>query len=188
MKPAPSAFLLKMLWKHGEGCLLSAVVYFQTVKGDGDFVNLKVVDEIRKKQVDEIRLTKCLKMSDNFSKVDEIRADTKHPKNEPKRHQNSIPTSPTVNFCNRISIPNATLTIATLRHLPAVTEVQAQEGADGNGIARLWTKDLPRTLTELMALLYQQQISLLHLSVTRPTLEDVFVRLTGHELPSAEAS
>jgi ABC-2 type transport system ATP-binding protein len=80
------------------------------------------------------------------------------------------------------------LTIATLRHLPAVTEVRAQEGADGNGIARLWTKDLPRTLTELMALLYQQQISLLHLSVTRPTLEDVFVRLTGHELPSAEAS
>jgi hypothetical protein len=41
-------------------------------------------------------------------------------------------------------------------------------------------------LTELMAMLYQQQISLLHLSVTHPTLEDVFVRLTGHELPSAE--
>jgi hypothetical protein len=76
------------------------VVYFQTVKGDGNFVNQKGVNEIRFRQVNEIRLTKCFKMSDNFSKVNEIRADTKRPKNEPKRHQNSIPTSSTVNFCN----------------------------------------------------------------------------------------
>jgi len=89
-----------MLWKHGEGCLLPAVVYFQTVKGDGDFCDLRMVAEIRDKQVAEIRSQKSFKMSDNFSKVAEIRADTKRPKNEPKRHQNSIPTSLTVNFCN----------------------------------------------------------------------------------------
>jgi hypothetical protein len=83
------------------------VVYFQTVKGDEDFGNQKGVTKIRFRQVTKIRLPKRSKMSDNFSKVTEIRADTKHPKNEPKRHQNSIPTSSTVNFCNRISIPNA---------------------------------------------------------------------------------
>jgi hypothetical protein len=83
------------------------VVYFQTVKGDGDFGNQKVVTKIRFKQVTKIRLPKRSKMSDNFSKVTEIRADIKRPKNEPKHHQNSIPTSSTVNFCNRISIPNA---------------------------------------------------------------------------------
>jgi hypothetical protein len=96
-----------MLWKHGEGCLLPAVVYFQTVKDDGDFANLRTVREIHPKQVRKIRFAKSLKMSDNFSKVREIRADTKHPKNEPKHHQNSIPTSSTVNFCNRIPIPSA---------------------------------------------------------------------------------
>jgi hypothetical protein len=76
------------------------VVYFQTVKGDGDFGNQEGVTKIHFRRVTEIRLPKRSKMSDNFSKVTEIRADTKRPKNEPKRHQNSIPTSSTVNFCN----------------------------------------------------------------------------------------
>ncbi|MFA0745104.1 MAG: hypothetical protein LASZOEIN_001908 [Candidatus Fervidibacter sp.] len=89
-----------MLWKRGEGCVFSTVVYSKTVKGNGDFVNQKGVDEIRFRQVDEIRLTKSLKMSDNFSKVDEIRADTKGGQNEPKHRQNSIHFPKLSSFCN----------------------------------------------------------------------------------------
>ncbi|MFA0736023.1 MAG: hypothetical protein OGMRLDGQ_002523 [Candidatus Fervidibacter sp.] len=89
-----------MLWKHGEGCLFPTVVYFKTVKGDGDFGNLKVVAEIREKQVAEIRLPKSLKMSDNFSKVAEIRADTKGGQNEPKHRQNSTHFPKLSSFCN----------------------------------------------------------------------------------------
>jgi len=58
-----------MLWKRGEGCLFSTVVYSKTVKGDGDFGNQKGVAEIRFRQVAEIRLPKSLKMSDNFSRL-----------------------------------------------------------------------------------------------------------------------
>jgi len=48
-----------------------------------------MVAKIRDKQVAEIRSQKSFKMSDNFSKVAEIRADTKGGQNEPKHHQNS---------------------------------------------------------------------------------------------------
>jgi hypothetical protein len=89
-----------MLWKHGEGCLFPTVVYSKTVKGDGDFVNQKGVNEIRFRQVNEIRLTKSLKMSDNFSKVNEIRADTKGGQNEPKHRQNSTNFPNLSSFCN----------------------------------------------------------------------------------------
>ncbi len=74
------------------------------------------------------------------------------------------------------------LTVTVLERLPAVTDVSAQVGADGNGFARLWTKDLSKTLTELMTMLHRQRVTLMHLFVIRPTLEDVFVRLTGRSV------
>jgi hypothetical protein len=89
-----------MLWKRGEGCLFPTVVYSKTVKGDGDFGNQKGVAEIRCRQVAEIRLPKSLKMSDNFSKVAEIRADTKGSQNEPKHNQNSTHFPKLSSFCN----------------------------------------------------------------------------------------
>ena len=76
------------------------VVYSKTVKGNGDFANLRTVREIHPKQVREIRFAKSLKMSDNFSKVREIQADTKGGQNEPKHRQNSTHFPKLSSFCN----------------------------------------------------------------------------------------
>jgi hypothetical protein len=59
-----------------------------------------MVAKIRDKQVAEIRSQKSFKMSDNFSKVAEIRADTKGGQNEPKHRQNSTHFSKLSSFCN----------------------------------------------------------------------------------------
>jgi hypothetical protein len=59
-----------------------------------------MVAEIRDKQVAEIKSQKSFKMSDNFSKVAEIRADTKGGQNEPKHRQNSTHFPKLSSFCN----------------------------------------------------------------------------------------
>ncbi len=69
-----------------------------------------------------------------------------------------------------------------LRQLPAVTNVLTQSTEDGNELVRLWTVDLTSTLPALTESLRQRPVTLLRLSVFRPTLEDVFIRLTGHEM------
>lgn len=74
------------------------------------------------------------------------------------------------------------LMVDLLRRLPAVTNAGGEMNENGQSITRLWTTDLTRTLPALLELLRQQQTTLLHLSIARPTLEDVFVRLTGHSI------
>ena len=72
--------------------------------------------------------------------------------------------------------------VDVLRRLPAVTNAGGEMNENGQSVTRLWTTDLTRTLPALLELLRQQQTTLLHLSIARPTLEDVFVRLTGHSI------
>lgn len=74
------------------------------------------------------------------------------------------------------------LMVDLLRRLPAVTNAGGEMNENGQSVTRLWTTDLTRTLPALLELLRQQQTTLLHLSIARPTLEDVFVRLTGHSI------
>lgn len=77
-------------------------------------------------------------------------------------------------------VTNRPLAADMLRQLPAVTSTVGETSGDGQSITRLWTTDLTRTLPALLELLRHQQTTLLYLSIARPTLEDVFVRLTGH--------
>ncbi len=51
----------------------------------------------------------------------------------------------------------------------------------GQNIVRLWTADLTLTIPALLELLKNQKANLQNLSIVRPTLEDVFVRLTGRK-------
>ena len=107
LKPT-NCFTLMLTRSIPNGCI------FQNCQGNENFGDQKMVTKIRQKVVTEIRSPKCLKMSDNFSKVTEIRAAPKRPKNEPKHHQNSASTSQTVYFCNSISVTNANLRLSTL--------------------------------------------------------------------------
>jgi ABC-2 type transport system ATP-binding protein len=69
------------------------------------------------------------------------------------------------------------LTAADLSSLPGVTT--AHQGLDGSTI---YTEDTERTLTALLQLVAARRYRLDHVQIHAPTLEDVFLRLTGREL------
>lgn len=69
------------------------------------------------------------------------------------------------------------LSLDDLRHLPAVTE--ARNGLDR---AILYTDDAEQTLIALLQLASQRHVTLDHLQIHAPTLEDVFLKLTGRAL------
>jgi len=68
---------------------------------------------------------------------------------------------------------------ARLSALPAVREV-----AQDNGAWRIKTADVSRTIIELVKLLEAGGNDLLDVSIQRPSLEDVFIELTGGPPPS----
>ncbi|MCX7967343.1 MAG: ABC transporter ATP-binding protein [Armatimonadetes bacterium] len=65
--------------------------------------------------------------------------------------------------------------------LPAVAMVDCPSDDRGGKTAYLWTSDLSKTIPELLELLKSHQATLQNLFVARPTLEDVFIRLTGRK-------
>jgi ABC-2 type transport system ATP-binding protein len=72
---------------------------------------------------------------------------------------------------------DAALTAVDLETLPGVTS--ARQGLDR---ATLYTEDTERTLTALLQLAAARRNQLDHVQIHTPTLEDVFLRLTGREL------
>lgn len=69
------------------------------------------------------------------------------------------------------------LSLKQLRALGGVVEVQ-HEGK----LIRVQTKDVMSTLGALMALAQERNISLGDLQIKQPSLEDVFLKLTGHTI------
>src|SRR5213078_839584 len=67
-----------------------------------------------------------------------------------------------------------------LERLRQMESVRAAEMEDG-AIA-LSTSSVSATLSALMSYLQSEQIELLDVSIVRPSLEDVFIELTGREL------
>jgi ABC-2 type transport system ATP-binding protein len=72
---------------------------------------------------------------------------------------------------------HAALDAAELRALPGVTD--ARQGAER---ALIYTSDVERTLVALLGLATARDARLDHLQVHAPTLEDVFLKLTGREM------
>lgn len=75
--------------------------------------------------------------------------------------------------------PAATLALGQLRQLPFVESV-----AESGGTYTLRSAAVARTLSELIKWLEAEGHELLDLHVTRPTLEDVFIELTGRRIRS----
>ena len=74
-----------------------------------------------------------------------------------------------------------------LSGLPGVTKVLSDDDSNANigavnGSVQLHTSDVGRTVIELVKLLDAQSNELLDLSIQRPSLEDVFIELTGSSL------
>jgi ABC-2 type transport system ATP-binding protein len=70
----------------------------------------------------------------------------------------------------------------TLRALPTVQEVIVKTNEDGTTTLHLHTTDGRGTLPELIGTLTDRGCSLRHIEVSEPTLEDVFITLTGKGL------
>jgi ABC-2 type transport system ATP-binding protein len=68
--------------------------------------------------------------------------------------------------------------IEGLQELSGVREVEAK----GEGIYSMRSSDASRSVTELLALMNSQELSLTDLEVLPGNLEDVFLSLTGHRL------
>ncbi len=77
-----------------------------------------------------------------------------------------------VNFQSRIAVPTE-----QLKSLPGVVELENQ----GENY-KLVTVDPEKTLTSLFALSHQLNFTIVDLQLKQPTLEDVFLKLTGHAL------
>ena len=86
----------------------------------------------------------------------------------------------------RVSVrTGAPLELSRLRSIPGVEHAEVE----GN-TARITTAQISQTVTELFRLLESQGIELLDLHIHRPSLEDVFIELTGEEVrdqPNARA-
>jgi len=86
----------------------------------------------------------------------------------------------------RVSVrTGAPLELSWLRSIPGVEHAEVE----GN-TARITTAQISQTVTELFRLLESQGIELLDLHIHRPSLEDVFIELTGEEVrdqPNARA-
>ena len=67
-----------------------------------------------------------------------------------------------------------------LKNLPAVEHVRVE-----GGMTTLFTDDVQTTNNALMHLAQQMQIVLRDLRIQQPTLEDVFIQLTGRSLREA---
>ena len=78
----------------------------------------------------------------------------------------------------RVAVKSARpLDRGALLALPGVADARA----DGDGV-EIKTSDVSRTVIELVKLLDAQANELLDLSIQRPSLEDVFIELTGTSL------
>jgi len=78
----------------------------------------------------------------------------------------------------RVSVrTGAPLELSRLRSIPGVEHAEVE----GN-TARITTAQISQTVTELFRLLESQGIELLDLHIHRPSLEDVFIELTGQEV------
>jgi ABC-2 type transport system ATP-binding protein len=62
----------------------------------------------------------------------------------------------------------------------ALTDVSLREADDG--VIALECRDVKQTLLQLVALLNQQNVELVHLETEEPNLERVFLHMTGHAL------
>ncbi|RMG56303.1 MAG: ABC transporter ATP-binding protein [Acidobacteria bacterium] len=71
----------------------------------------------------------------------------------------------------------APIDVGALRQIPFV-----QKAAQNEEEYTVWTVDVPRTVVELIKWLESENHELLDLHVTRPTLEDVFIELTGRSI------
>ncbi len=79
---------------------------------------------------------------------------------------------------SRIAFRTATpIEVNALRRIPFVQKVARNE--EGYTV---WTVDVPRTVVELIKWLESGNHELLDLHVMRPTLEDVFIELTGRSI------
>jgi ABC-2 type transport system ATP-binding protein len=75
------------------------------------------------------------------------------------------------------TLPSQAITLDDLRRLPATTD--AREGLDR---AIIYTDNAERTLIALLQLATTRGVTLDHLQIHAPTLEDVFLKLTGRAL------
>ena len=83
----------------------------------------------------------------------------------------------------RVSVrTGAPLELSRLRAIPGVEHAEVE----GN-TARITTAQISQTVTELFRLLESQGIELLDLHIHRPSLEDVFIELTGTETKEPQA-
>ena len=73
--------------------------------------------------------------------------------------------------------PNKQLTDEQLIALPAVKRIGREEDE-----VALYTPDVPATISGLLRLADEQGAGNLDIAVRRPTLEDVFLELTGRAL------
>jgi ABC-2 type transport system ATP-binding protein len=77
-----------------------------------------------------------------------------------------------VNFQSKVS-----LSLERLKTLPGVLEAENEKE-----FYRLMTADPEKTLTSLFSLEHELNFKILDLQLKQPTLEDVFLKLTGHAL------
>ena len=66
----------------------------------------------------------------------------------------------------------------TAEHLDSLVDVPTQVS---DGVVRFKTDDAQRSLTALLAWADREQVTLGHLQVIQPTLDDVFIELAGTE-------
>ena len=71
--------------------------------------------------------------------------------------------------------------VAAIEGLEELSGVRGVE-AKGEGIYSMRSSDASRSVTELLALMNSQKLSLSDLEVLPGNLEDVFLSLTGHRL------
>jgi ABC-2 type transport system ATP-binding protein len=72
----------------------------------------------------------------------------------------------------------------SLRELPGVTKLEAVESLDADGLARLrlFVEPGPGLLDRVLAAARDGGADLRHVSLAQPSLEDVYIHLTGREL------
>ena len=72
----------------------------------------------------------------------------------------------------------------SLRELPGVTKIEAVESQDADGLERLrlFVEPGPGLLDRVLAAAREGSADLRHVSLSQPSLEDVYIHLTGREL------
>ena len=72
----------------------------------------------------------------------------------------------------------------SLRELPGVTQIEAVESQDADGLERLrlFVEPGPGLLDRVLAAAREGSADLRHVSLSQPSLEDVYIHLTGREL------